>query len=136
MNEFKQIVTYVAYGIEGFGVLVIVIGCSIATARLVSQYRSNAVTEVYHEYRKFIGRSILLGLEFLIAGDVIRTVIVSHTMTDVAALALIVLVRAFLSFSLTLEIEGKLPWIREPKQATGESNEPQPPARTQGDQSR
>ena len=71
---------------------------------------------------QIIGRSILLGLEFLIAGDVIRTVIVSHTMTDVAALALMVLVRAFLSFTLTLEIEGKLPWA-----GRGERDAPEKP---------
>ena len=133
MNEFKQIVAYVAYGIEAFGVLVILIGCGIATARLLSQYRSSSANEVYHDYRRFIGRSILLGLEFLIAGDVIRTVIVSHTMTDVAALALMVLVRAFLSFTLTLEIEGKLPWTKERKQAAQESSETQPPAETRRD---
>ena len=110
MNEFKEIVTYVAYGIEGVGVLVIVIGCLAGTARLLHQLNARTMSGVYHEYRQIIGRSIILGLEFLIAGDVIRTVIVSHTMTDVAALALIVLIRAFLSFTLTLEIEGKLPW--------------------------
>ena len=112
MNEFKEIVTFVAYGIEAIGVLVIVIGCVAGTVRLFPQFRSRGMSEVYHEYRQIIGRSILLGLEFLIAGDVIRTVIVSHTMTDVAALALMVLVRTFLSFTLTLEIEGKLPWVK------------------------
>ncbi len=112
MNEFKEIVTFVAYGIEAIGVLVIVIGCVAGTVRLFHQFRSRGMSEVYHAYRQLIGRSILLGLEFLIAGDVIRTVIVSHTMTDVAALALMVLVRTFLSFTLTLEIEGKLPWVK------------------------
>ena len=55
---------------------------------------------------------------------------------DVAALALMVLVRAFLSFTLTLEIEGKLPWTKERKQAVRESSEPEPPADAQGDESR
>ena len=110
MNEFKEAVTYVAYAIEAFGVLVIIVGCAAATVRLLPQLKSRSGIEVYHEYRQLIGRAILLGLEFLIAGDVIRTVIVSHTLTDVAALALMVLVRSFLSFTLTMEIEGKLPW--------------------------
>jgi uncharacterized membrane protein len=122
MNEFKEIVAYVAYGIEAIGVLVIVIGCVVGTARLLPQLKSRPMSDVYHEYRQIIGRSILLGLEFLIAGDVIRTVIVSHTMTDVAALALMVLVRAFLSFTLTLEIEGKLPWT-----GRGERDAPEKP---------
>jgi len=122
MNEFKEIVAYVAYGIEAIGVVVIVIGCVAGTARLLPQLKSRPMSDVYHEYRQIIGRSILLGLEFLIAGDVIRTVIVSHTMTDVAALALMVLVRAFLSFTLTLEIEGKLPWA-----GRGERDAPEKP---------
>ena len=122
MNEFKEIVAYVAYGIEAIGVLVIVIGCVAGTARLLPQLKSRPMSDVYHEYRQIIGRSILLGLEFLIAGDVIRTVIVSHTMTDVAALALMVLVRAFLSFTLTREIEGKLPWA-----GRGERDAPEKP---------
>ena len=115
MNEFKEIVTYIAYGIEGAGVLVIVIGFVVGTVRCLPQLQSRPTAVVYHEYRQVIGRSILLGLEFLIAGDVIRTVIVSHTMTDVAILALMVLIRAFLSFTLTLEIEGKLPWAARPE---------------------
>lgn len=112
MNEFKQVVAFTAYGIETFGVLVIVIGCAVATIRLRGQLKVQSFSELYHSYRQSIGRSILLGLEFLIAGDVVRTVIVSHTMTDVAVLALMVLIRAFLSFSLTLELEGRLPWSR------------------------
>lgn len=122
MNEFKEIVTYVAYGIEAIGVLVIIIGCAAGTVRLLPQLKSRGMSEIYHEYRQIIGRSILLGLEFLIAGDVIRTVIVSHTMTDVAALALMVLVRTFLSFTLTLEIEGKLPWIIHREQSKPEKS--------------
>ena len=110
MNAFQFVISYIAYGIEAFGVLVIVVGCTAGTARLLPRVRSSPFSGLYHDYRLAIGRSILLGLEFLIAGDVIRTVIVSHTMSDVAALALMVLVRAFLSFTLTLEIEGKLPW--------------------------
>ena len=118
LNEFKQIVAYVAYGIEAVGVIVIVIGSVVGTVRVLSQLKLKAMSEIYHEYRQVIGRSILLGLEFLIAGDVIRTVIVSHTLTDVAALALMVLVRAFLSLTLTVEIEGKLPWVKRSERST------------------
>ena len=118
MNEFKQIVAFVAYGIEAVGVIVIVIGSVVGTARVLPQLKLKEMSEIYHEYRQVIGRSILLGLEFLIAGDVIRTVIVSHTLTDVAALALMVLVRAFLSLTLTVEIEGKLPWVKRGERST------------------
>lgn len=115
MNEFKAAVALVAYGIEAVGVLVIVVGCVAGTLRLVPQMGARSLSDLYHQYRRIVGRSILLGLEFLIAGDVIRTVIVSHTLSDVATLALMVLIRAFLSFTLTLEIEGKLPWVSPPR---------------------
>ncbi len=113
MNDFKEFTTYVTYAIEAFGVVIILVGCTAATARLLQALRTQRMSDLYHEYRRNIGRSILLGLEFLIAGDVIRTVIVSHTLSDVAALALMVIVRTFLSFTLTLEIEGKLPWATD-----------------------
>ena len=120
MNEFKEFTTYVTYGIETFGVVIILIGCTAATARLLQALRTQRMSDLYNEYRRNIGHSILLGLEFLIAGDVIRTVIVSHTLSDVAALALMVVVRTFLSFTLTLEIEGKLPWTKDRPEDSGQ----------------
>ena len=60
-----------------------------------------------------MGRSIILGLEFLIAGDIVRTVIVADTFENVAVLGLIILIRAFLSVTLHLEVEGRWPWQTE-----------------------
>ena len=68
---------------------------------------------MYREYRQLLGRSILLGLELLVAADIIRTVAVTPTFTSVGVLAVIVLVRTFLSFSLELEITGRWPWQKE-----------------------
>ena len=112
METFKNLITIVTYGVEGFGVLVIVIGSLIATYRFLHRRRDASTDEKYQEYRLIVGRSIILGLEFLIAGDVIRTVIVTHTISNVAVLALVVVIRAFLSFTLAIEIEGRLPWQR------------------------
>ena len=67
-------------------------------------------TEVYAKYRRLLGRSILLGLEFLVAGDIIRTVAVDPTFASVGVLGIIVIIRTFLSFSLELEITGRWPW--------------------------
>lgn len=67
---------------------------------------------MYRGYRRRVGRSILLGLEFLVAGDIIRTVAVAPTYASVGVLAVIVLIRTFLSFSLDLEITGRWPWQR------------------------
>jgi uncharacterized membrane protein len=110
MDQFKQIISIAGYGVEAFGVLIIIVGCSAATILFIKRWYIVSHDTAYEEYRRTVGRSIILGLEFLIAGDVIRTVIVSHTLESVAVLALIVVMRAFLSFSMALEIEGRLPW--------------------------
>ena len=67
----------------------------------------------YRTYRRQLGRSIILGLEFLIAGDIIRTVVVADTIENVAILGLIILIRSFLSVTLHLEVEGRWPWQTE-----------------------
>ena len=110
MQEFKSLITIVTYGVEGFGVVVIVVGSLIATVRFLLRWRVDPPEATYQRYRRVVGRSIILGLEFLIAGDVIRTVVVTHTLSSVAVLALVVVIRAFLSFTLAMEIEGRLPW--------------------------
>jgi uncharacterized membrane protein len=76
-------------------------------------HRAQNIGNYYSSFRQDIGRAILLGLEFLIAGDIIRTVVVAPTIQNVVVLGLIVLIRTFLSLSLQLEIEGRLPWRRE-----------------------
>jgi uncharacterized membrane protein len=67
----------------------------------------------YRTYRQQLGRSIILGLEFLIAGDIIRTVVVADTLENVAVLGIIILIRSFLSVTLHLEVEGRWPWQPE-----------------------
>lgn len=115
MDEFKFLITIVTYGVESFGVVIILVGSLRATIRFLRRWRRDPAEDVYQEYRLTVGRSIILGLEFLIAGDVIRTVIVSHSLASVGMLALMVVIRAFLSFTLALEIEGRLPWQRPAK---------------------
>ena len=68
--------------------------------------------KAFHELRSGFGRAILLGLEFLVAADIINTIIVELTLQSVASLAAIVVIRTFLSWSLELEIEGRWPWQR------------------------
>ena len=98
--------------VDGVGVCIVVGGALFATVRLALRCMHNT-GNYYSLYRQDVGRAILLGLEFLIAGDLIRTVVVAPTMQNVLVLGLIVLIRTFLSFSLQLEIEGKLPWQRD-----------------------
>ncbi len=119
MEDFKYLITIVTYAVEGFGVVIIVVGSVVATIRFLLRWRGGPPGATYREYRRAVGHAIILGLEFLIAGDVIRTVIVSHTLSSVAVLALVVVIRAFLSFTLAIEIEGRLPWQKPVTQKVG-----------------
>jgi uncharacterized membrane protein len=112
MEHFRQVMEIVGTGVDGVGVFIVAGGMLVATARL-AVHRSHETGNYYSLYRQDVGRAILLGLEFLIAGDIIRTVVVAPTLQNVVVLGIIVLIRTFLSLSLQLEIEGKLPWQRE-----------------------
>ncbi len=111
--DFQEIVEAVGRVVDGAGVLAILIGAiaavAIAAPRLLRRERG-----VYGRFRRFLGRSILLGLELLVAADIIRTVAVAPTLESVGVLALIVLIRTFLSWSLELEITGRWPWQKSP----------------------
>jgi uncharacterized membrane protein len=109
---FNQVVEDVGKSIDGAGVLVILVGAVAATLRAGASARTGQ-PDVYRRFRQQLGRSILLGLELLVAADIIRTVAVSPTLTSVGVLGGIVLIRTFLSFSLELEITGRWPWQKE-----------------------
>src|SRR5215470_4696412 len=115
MENFRQLMEVVGTAVDGIGVFIVAAGAVVATARLLVRRARNA-GNYYSSYRQDIGLAILLGLEFLIAGDIIRTVVVAPTIQNVVVLGLIVLIRTFLSLSLQLEIEGKLPWRRTTSQ--------------------
>ncbi len=97
---------------EFVGVALILAGAGAATARFIVRWISTSLDVAYREYRQHLGRAILLGLEFLVAGDIINTVAVDPTFRSVGVLAGIVAIRTFLSFSLEVEIEGRWPWAR------------------------
>ncbi|WP_150307626.1 DUF1622 domain-containing protein [Planctomonas psychrotolerans] len=107
--EFSEIMETVGKGVDAVGVIVIVVGAILATVVALAQL-ARGKGPVYRPYRRQLGRTILLGLEFLVAADIIRTVAVTPTFESVGVLAIIVLIRTFLSFSLELEITGKWPW--------------------------
>jgi uncharacterized membrane protein len=107
--EFSEIMETVGKGVDAVGVIVIVVGAIAATIAAVGQL-ARRERPVYRPYRRQLGRTILLGLEFLVAADIIRTVAVTPTFESVGVLAGIVLIRTFLSFSLELEITGRWPW--------------------------
>jgi uncharacterized membrane protein len=109
---FVEVIDFVARCLEGAGVGVIVIGALVATVLAV--VRLTRREPAYDQFREELGRSILVGLELLVAGDICLTVAVTPTLGNVAILGLIVLVRTFLSFSLELEITGRWPWQSAP----------------------
>jgi uncharacterized membrane protein len=95
------------------GVILIAIGLLVSASRYVSGYFGSAELDAFRRLRQDIGRAILLGLEVLVAADIIRTVAVTPTLESIAVLGGIVAIRTFLSFSLQLEVEGRFPWQPE-----------------------
>ncbi|MFN2593700.1 MAG: DUF1622 domain-containing protein [Actinomycetota bacterium] len=111
--SFHDIVENVGKTVDGVGVFVIATGVLYYTATAARQ-RGAKTGDRYTTYRQGIGRVILLGLEFLVAGDIIRTVAVSPTFRSAGILAIIVAIRTFLSFTLEVELNGRWPWQRLP----------------------
>ena len=112
--NLEELMQTIGKGVEVFGVLIILLGIAISTLT----YLQNKLTQhdnlrTYHQYRRGLGRALLLGLEVLVAGDVIRTVAVSPTFESVGVLGMIVLIRTFLSWSLEVELNGHFPWQRD-----------------------
>lgn len=113
MQQFKSIIEISGYAVEASGVLIIVLGCLLSTLWFLLHLKHNQLINSYNTYRITLGRVILLGLEFLLAGDIIRTVVISPNLQQVGVLAIIVLIRTFLSFTLELEVEGRWLWQKE-----------------------
>lgn len=121
--SFYEVIEAVGKTIDGIGVAVIAIGALLATVATVRRLVGRT-GDAYRFFRERLGRSILLGLELLVAADIIRTVALTPTWQSVAVLAGIVLIRTFLSFSLELEITGRWPWQQRtrPETSAGSAN--------------
>ena len=114
MNLFDQATQWISTGIEMIGIGIIVAGGIIASILfLVEWTKRKMFPAAYQKYRERLGQAILLGLEFLVAADIIGTVAVDPTFRNVGVLGAIVLIRTFLSFALEFEIKGSLPWKRK-----------------------
>jgi uncharacterized membrane protein len=129
--SYTTFMDYVTRGFEIVGVAVLVVGFIAGFVRALLARLNGTTDGVYVMIRSYFGRSILLGLEVLVAADLIRTVAVEPTMQNVLVLGLIVLIRTFLSFSLEIEIDGVVPWRRwrlSAKDAPPAPESPAPPA--------
>jgi uncharacterized membrane protein len=112
--SFEEAVKLAGQLVDAVGVAIVLVGAVLALIPYcVRLALRRATSRDYREVRSRLGRAILLGLEFLVAADIIRTVAISPTISSVAALGMIVLIRTFLSMALQVEIEGRWPWQRE-----------------------
>jgi uncharacterized membrane protein len=121
--DIAQIVEKIGELVDVSGVAVIIIGVVIVTINFVFRTAQGGIRDAYVGYRQGLGRALLLGLELLVAADIIRTVAVTPTLQSVTILAVIVVIRTFLSWSLELEIDGRWPWQRGTRNESGQTGE-------------
>ena len=119
-STFTTVMGHVAQAFEALGAAILVVGVlwSLVLA-VIAWRRSGSAGRAYRVLRQAFGGTLLLGLEVLVAADLVRTVIVAPTLDNVLVLGLIVLIRTFLSFSLETEIEGVPPWRRATASGAG-----------------
>jgi len=103
-------VNHIVVLLEMVGILVILGGFVFATIVFLSHMGRWTTHQSYLHYRRRSVRGLILGLEFLVAADIIKTVAVDYTMESVLMLGVVILIRTFLVFALHLEIEGRFPW--------------------------
>ncbi|MGH3418224.1 MAG: DUF1622 domain-containing protein [Streptosporangiaceae bacterium] len=112
-ETFTELMDHVAQGFEALGAAILVVGVTWSfILAVVAARRSGWSAQAYIVLRQAFGGTLLLGLEILVAADLVRTVAVAPTLDNVLVLGLIVVIRTFLSFSLETEIEGVVPWRR------------------------
>jgi uncharacterized membrane protein len=116
----EELLRYIEIGVtvvELIAVLIIVIAVVYSSLLYVSKiikFRRRR-TEDYNIFRVNLARALILGLEIMVAADIIQTVALDTSLESVAVLGLLVLIRTFLSWSLVVEIEGRWPWQKKPQ---------------------
>jgi uncharacterized membrane protein len=108
--RLSEVAVWVAAVFEIIGVLIIVGGFPLAVLRGFQARRRTGAEGTYVTLRNIFGRAVLLGLEVLVAADLLRTITVAPTLDNLLALGLLVLIRTFLSWSFEVELEGVWPW--------------------------
>ena len=122
--EVGHIFEKIALGVEAAAIAVIVVGIIIATALYIFKLlRKQGSVETYDSYRHALARTLLLSLEFLVAADIVRTVIIDEPSFErIGVLGFIILIRTFLSWALEVEINGRWPW-QGPSTVEGDGQE-------------
>jgi uncharacterized membrane protein len=130
---FSEAMEHVAQVFEAIGALVLLVGLLFCFTLSIRAFRrSGDGRRAYQVLRESFGGVILLGIEILVAADLVRTVAVATTLENVVILGLIVLIRTVLSFSLEIEIEGVAPWRRSMVGGAGRIRQAAAKANTEG----
>jgi uncharacterized membrane protein len=108
--EFEEVMENVVLGFEAFGVAIIVVGAVVALYNGSKDF--GHFERFFIDVRRDFGRSLILGLEVLVAADVIKTITVDTSLESVTVLGILVAVRIALSFALDIEVDGMVPWHR------------------------
>lgn len=119
-HTLEQVATWGGIIAEAAGIAVILVGALLSTVAFLRHIMSgNEFQESFVSFRRSLGRAILLGIEFLVAADIVGTVLVDPTYHRLGILGLLVLIRTFLSFTLTVEIEHRWPWQAKSQASSG-----------------
>lgn len=126
MPVVERLVPWVTGALELAGIAATLLGALVASFMAARQIlaRGTMPMEVYESYRRQLSQGILLGLEFLVAADIIGTVVIEPTFRSVGVLGLIVAIRTFLSFTLEVEIAGRWPWYAPVSSSIPETTTP------------
>jgi len=112
-NTLLEFIEITAILIELVGVLILILGTIIALIHHISKMKISSQT--YKLLRQQLRKNILVGLDFLVVGSLIKTVMLDNSLAQALTLSLIIIIRSFLSFSLQVEMDGKFPWQKENK---------------------
>ncbi|MCK9274068.1 MAG: DUF1622 domain-containing protein [Syntrophales bacterium] len=119
MPEYiKPVAEILAGTVESLGILIVSVSAIFSIFYGLYLYKKGKPEDIFRTVRQRLGRGVLLGLEFLVAADIIHTVAVELTLRTLAVLAIIVLIRTFLSFTLEVELTGNWPWQQNRDQSS------------------
>lgn len=114
MDTIQGWIEWAARGVEVLAVAIMIVFIIVGTARWLF-HSGKQIEGTYERYRVILGKSLLVGLELLVAADIIRTVALEPTLMNLAILGLLVTIRTALAWTVTVEVEGRWPWQREKK---------------------
>jgi len=120
--ELVRLLEIITAIIEIVGVSVLVSGFLISVGRYLRHYRRMATPDLVQEFKRGLGRTVLVGLEILVAATIVKTVTVEATLLSIGLLAGMIAVRTILSWAMVLEIDGHWPWQSGPRIRESHSN--------------